>query len=179
MELTAGNKVVYPGQGPCLIGPVVKRVVENRPMMFFQLLILKGSMAELFVPVDKIDTVGVRPLLEKFKIPMLFDQLTEPAQLCDDSRQRARESLQRLASGAPFDLVEVIKSLTDLKEIKPLSIKERNALERARMLLVCEIAEVMRETKAVVEEKLDSALGARKKTTPPISQERRRSSNHD
>ena len=32
MILTVGNKIIYPGRGLCLIGPVVKKDVEGRPV---------------------------------------------------------------------------------------------------------------------------------------------------
>ena len=37
MLLSVGNKIVYPHQGPCLIGAVVQKVVGGRPTSFYQL----------------------------------------------------------------------------------------------------------------------------------------------
>src|SRR5262245_64533149 len=69
--LTSGNKVVYPSQGPCLIGPVVKKVIDGRTINFYQLALLDDSGGELFVPVDKAQTIGIRPLLNRSDIPKL------------------------------------------------------------------------------------------------------------
>lgn len=64
MLLTVGNKVIYPSQGPCLIGPVITKIVDGRPMSFHQLALLNDSGGELFVPVDQVQAIGVRLLLE-------------------------------------------------------------------------------------------------------------------
>ena len=116
MTLAIGNKVIYPCQGPCLIGAVVKRIVDDRPMMFYQLLPLNNGGGKLFVPVDNIETIGIRPLLKKSEIPKLLDRLKEPAQSADNRSQRTRDNLKLLTSGSAFALAELVESLTELSE---------------------------------------------------------------
>jgi hypothetical protein len=113
VRLTIGSKVVYPYQGPCLVGAVVKRVIAGEPRSFYHLVVLNGSGGELFVPVDKVHAVGIRPLAPRSDVPKLLGQ-------------------------------------------------ESWTLVRARNLLVCEIFEVMTETKSAVEEQVDQALKSRK-----------------
>jgi len=67
-----------------------------------------------------------------------------------------------LASGSAFDLAQVIESLTDLNETKTLTPRDRQTLDRARRILICEISEVTGETKTAVEGELDKALELRK-----------------
>lgn len=162
MILTSGNKVVYPSQGPCLIGPVIKIDVDGRPVRFYQLALLNDSGGELFVPVDKAQTIGIRPLLNKSDIPKLLGLLKKPAGEAKDWKQRANDNFKLLASGSAFDLAEVVKSLTRLGEKKALSFRESQTLEKARKLLVYEISEVMGETKSAAEEQIDKALKTRK-----------------
>jgi CarD family transcriptional regulator len=159
---SVGNKVVYPCQGPCLIDTVINRVVNDRPRSFYHLVVLDGSGGEVYVPVDKVQAVGIRPLLERSDIPKLFDQLTKTFRMAVDWRQRANDNLKLFISGSPFDLARIIESLTELRETKELSLREKWTLERARKLLVSEIAEVMGETKSVAEEQIDQALEVRK-----------------
>ena len=160
--LTVGNKVAYPCQGPCLIGAVVERIFDGRPVMFYQLIVLNNGGGEMFVPVDNVHAVGIRPLLGKADIPKLLDRLTQSAQASDNRKQRSRENLKLLASGSPFDLAEVIESLTELSETKTLSFGERRILDRARALLVYEISEVIGGTTQEAEQQVDMALNARK-----------------
>ena len=167
MILNVGNKVIYPSQGPCLIGPVVKKVIDGRPMSFYQLAPLDGSGGELFVPVDKAPALGIRQLLEKSEIPRLLGQLKKAAKTAKAGtgknwKQRAVDILKLFSSGSAFDLVKIVESLSELSETKTLSPSEKRTLERARKLLVCEISEVTGETKSAVEEQVDKALEGRK-----------------
>jgi CarD family transcriptional regulator len=158
--LTSGNKVIYPSQGPCLIGPIIKKVVDGRPVSFYQLALLDGSGGELFVPVDKAQTIGIRPLLNSSDIPKLLGLLTKPAGADKDWKQRGNDNSKLLASGSAFDLAEIVKSLTSLSEKKALSSRESQTLEKARKLLICEISEVLGVTKSAAEEQINKALKA-------------------
>ncbi|MGH9753812.1 MAG: CarD family transcriptional regulator [Blastocatellia bacterium] len=161
MILTIGNKVSYPSQGPCLIGPVIKIIVDGRPIRFYQLALLDDSGGELLVPVDKVQAIGIRPLLNRSDIPKLLGMLKMPAGTSKDWKQRANDNFKLLTSGSAFDLAEVVKSLTGLGEKKALSFRESQTLEKARKLLIGEISEVMGETKSAAEEQIDEALKAR------------------
>ena len=169
MLLTIGNKVSYPSQGPCLIGPIIQIVVDGRPVRFYQLALLDDSGGELLVPVDKVQAIGIRPLLNRSDIPRLLGLLKKPAGAAKDWKQRANDNLKLLASGSAFDLAEVVRSLTELGETKALSFRESQTLEKARKLLIYEISEVMEETKSAAEEQIDKALNARKSesSSPP------------
>ncbi len=160
--LTIGNKVIYPSQGPCLIGPVVKKFIDGMPVRFYQLALLDDSGGKLLVPVDKVNAIGIRPLLNRSDIPELLGLLKKPAGAAKDWKQRANDNFKLLTSGSAFDLAEVVKSLTRLGEKKALSFRESQTLEKAKRLLIYEISEVMGETKNAAEEQIDKALKARR-----------------
>lgn len=158
MILNVGNKVVYPSQGPCLIGGIVKKIVGGTPMSFYQVAVLDDSGGELFVPVDKASVLGIRRLLEKSEIPKLLHHLKKAATAATNWKQRTMDNIKLLASGSAFDLAEVIESLTALNATKTLSLRDRQTLDRAKRRLICEISEVMEETKSAVEEQVNKAL---------------------
>jgi CarD family transcriptional regulator len=132
-------------------------------MTFYQLLVLNDGGLKLFIPVEKLRTVGLRPLLSKADIPKLLDQLRQPSKPVVDRKQRVRDNLKLLSSGSAFDLAEIVQSLNELLETSALSFGERGTLDRAKRLLVCEISEVMEETKEEAEAKLDLVLSSKKK----------------
>ena len=169
MTLTIGDKVVYPCQGPCLIGAVVKRIVDDRPMMFYQLLVLNSGGGYLYVPVGNAQSVGIRPLLKESDIPMLLDRLKQSSQSADNFRQRAVDNQKLFASGSAFALAEVVESLTELSKTKKLSFGEHRALDRAKSLLICEISAVLKETEEEAEHLVDQALKARKERWKSVS----------
>jgi RNA polymerase-interacting CarD/CdnL/TRCF family regulator len=160
--LTVGSKVVYPCQGPCLVGAVVERLVAGEPKSFYHLIVLDASGGELFVPVDKARAIGIRPLSQRSDIPKLQGQLMKTTRVARDWKQRANDILRLFTSGSAFDLAEIVGSLTELSKTKALSPRESWTLARAKKFLVCEISEVMGETKIAAEEQVDQALKARK-----------------
>lgn len=161
MTLNVGNKVVYPCQGPCVINSIVEKLVAERPIRFYYLSLLDNG-GQLLVPVDKAQAIGVRLLLNKVEIPKLLGNLMKTTDITSDWKQRAKENSQLLASGSAFDVAAVVESLTALNDRKPLSALESQTLEKARKLLVGEIAAVMDEPRSAAEERVNQVLQARR-----------------
>ena len=167
MILDVGNKVVYPYQGPCRIGAVVDKIVGGTAASFYRLAVLDDSGDELFVPVGKVRTLGVRQLITKSEIPKLLSRLSQEAETTRlpttamNWKQRVIGNSKLLASGSAFDLAKIIRSLTELNETKALSPRDRQVLDKARKNLICEISEVIGESKSVAEEQVDRALQVR------------------
>jgi CarD family transcriptional regulator len=163
VTLTVGNKAIYPGQGPCRICRVVKKAIGGRLTMFYHLRLLDDSGAELFVPVEKADAIGLRLPLKRSEIPKLLDNLKKSFKTPDGWKQRAIANSKLLASGSAFALAEVVASLTELSATGTLTLGESSILGKARRLLVREISEVMEETETVAEEQVEQALKGRKR----------------
>jgi RNA polymerase-interacting CarD/CdnL/TRCF family regulator len=163
MTLSVGNKVVYPNQGPCRIGAVVQKMIGGMPTSFYQLALLDESGDALFVPLDKIRSLGIRQLLAKSEIPKLLGHLKKATVTEKNWKQRAIDNARLLSSGSAFDLAEIVESLTELNETRALSPRDRQILERAKKILVCEISEVTGETRSAAAEQVDEALKMRKR----------------
>jgi RNA polymerase-interacting CarD/CdnL/TRCF family regulator len=165
MTLTVGNKVVYPGRGPCLIGEVVDKVVCGMSASFYRLALLDDSRAELFVPVAKSRDLHLRALLNRSEIPKLLGHLktrgavvTKDLGTAKNWRQRELENSKLFSSGSIFELAHLVESLTQLSGTKTLAPHDRDTLYRARKLLICEISEVMAESKTAAEARIDNVL---------------------
>jgi RNA polymerase-interacting CarD/CdnL/TRCF family regulator len=148
---------------------VVKKDFGGGPTNCYPLTVMNDSSDVLFVPVDKIETLGIRQLLRKSEIPKLLSRLGEKAETAVLPvtalrwRQRAIDNSKLLASGSALDLVMIIGSLTELDGSKALSPRDRHVLDRARKNLICEISEVTGESKIAAEQKVDNALKAQKR----------------
>jgi CarD family transcriptional regulator len=138
-------------------------VIGGQPTSFYHLALLDGSGGELFLPVDKISGLGIRQLMTKSEIPKLLGLLKKSAATTTNWKQRAIDNFKLLTSGSIFDLAEVVESLTELNETRLLSPRDRQMLDRARRILICEISEVTGETKDAAEEEVDRALNVRKR----------------
>ena len=157
MTLTVGDKIVYPSQGPCLIGTVVQKTINDSNQMFYQLTVLSEG-SDLFIPVDKINSLGIRFLLEKSEIPPLFAHLRKPVSVILEWKERKAKQQKLFSSGSAFDLAELIQSLALVSKTKGLSYEGQKTLNKAKSLLICEIAEVMDKTKKEIEEWVEEAL---------------------
>ena len=162
MGFSIGNKVVYPSQGPCLIRAVESKVVAGRPTNFYRLTLLDDSGDVVFVPVDKVMDLRIRQLMGKSEIPKLLSHLNNSITPPKNWKQRAMDNAKLMASGSAFDLAEVVESLTELNETKPLTPRDRLTLDKARKFLICEISEVMGETRDAAEGQIERALKSKK-----------------
>ena len=162
MTLAVGAKVIYPNQGVCLVDSIVQKEIGGQPINFYQLALLDESGGELFVPVEKAQASGLRQLLSETELPQLLNHFKQSVGTANgtakDWKQRANENSKRLASGSAFDLADVVESLTVLSHTKELSFREGQMLEKARKLLVSEIAEVISKPKSAAEELINEAL---------------------
>ena len=162
MRVSLGNKVVYPSQGPCLIGAVESKVIAGRPTNFYRLRLLDDSCDAVFVPVDKVKALQIRQLMVRSTIPKLLSHLKNFIMPPKNWKQRAIDNAKLLASGSAFDLAEVVESLTELDDTKGLTPRDRTTLNKARKFLICEISEVMGESRNAAEDRIDGALKSRR-----------------
>lgn len=162
MNLTIGNRVVYPGQGPCRIDQVISKLVDGKTVRFYQLSVLGEGGAELFVPVNKAQLVGLRLLVSLKEVSGILKTLIEETKFADGWKERASDNVRLFKSGSAFDLALLLKSLTEMSARKSLSTGECKMLLKARSLLVREICEVTGDTGQHVEQRIDNALTARK-----------------
>ena len=162
MQFKVGSKVVYPSQGPCLIDAVLTKVVAGQSTGFYRLTLLDGSGDAVLVASNKLKTTPIRGLITKSEIPKLLNRL-ENLPLAINWRQRGIDHAKLLASGSAFDLAEIVGALSELSEAKPLPSRDRQTLERAKKLLICEISEVTGETRTATEEKIDGVLNLKKR----------------
>jgi CarD family transcriptional regulator len=161
LTLAAGDIAFYPGLGPCRIGRIEKRGVDTSTAMFYHLTVLDGSRGELFIPVEKAPETGMRGLLKKSEIPKLAAQLRKRAKIADNWKQRASDNSKLFNSGSPFDLAEIVASLTELSNTRSLTVGESRMLGRARSLLVGEISVVLGEGRSAAEALLNEILESR------------------
>jgi RNA polymerase-interacting CarD/CdnL/TRCF family regulator len=130
---------------------------------------LDDSRAELFVPVDNSRDLHMRVLLDRSEIPKLLGHLrarvgvTEDVGPAKNWRQRELDHLKLFSSGTVFELARMVESLTQLSGTKTLAWHERESLHRARKLLICEISEVLGESKTAAEARIDNVLEPGKK----------------
>jgi CarD family transcriptional regulator len=135
-----GDKVVYPNHGVGVIEQISSRTIGTNVEQFYLLKIQANSL-KVMVPFNNVGTVGLRRVVKNGDIQKILDFLTDGE--CDnnsDWKYRFKENSDRMRTGSLFDVAAVLKGLLQVNQAKPLSFREKKMLERARYLLVSELA---------------------------------------
>src|ERR1700741_3592435 len=85
----------------------------------------------------------------------LADDFSSPV---NDWKDRFKEFSEKMRTGDIFEVADVLKHLTYLSNLKPLSFREQRMLERAHYLVVSELAAVCRQPECNIEPRVNDAL---------------------
>jgi CarD family transcriptional regulator len=161
-----GDKVVYPNHGVGIIEQISSRTIGATVEKFY-LLKIKSSSLKVMVPFSNVNTVGLRRVVRNGEIQKILDFLNDGE--CNnnaDWKYRFKENSERMRTGSLLDVAAVLKSLLVLNQTKPLSFREKKMLERARYLLVSELALAKNLDEEHIEELLNKALSKSKLRFP-------------
>ena len=161
-----GDKVVYPNHGVGIIEQISSRTIGATVEKFY-LLKIKSSSLKVMVPFNNVNTVGLRRVVRNGEIQKILDFLTDGE--CNnnaDWKYRFKENSERMRTGSLLDVAAVLKSLLVLNQTKPLSFREKKMLERARYLLVSELALAKNLDEEHIEQLLNKALSKSKLRFP-------------
>jgi CarD family transcriptional regulator len=164
-----GDKVVYPNHGVGIIEQISSRTIGATVEKFY-LLKIKASSLKVMVPFHNVDMVGLRRVVRNGEIQKIIDFLVDGE--CDnnaDWKYRFKENSERMRTGSLIDVAAVLKGLLLLNQSKPLSFREKKMLERARYLLVSELAMARNVEEPEIEEVLSMALAKCKLKLPEAS----------
>lgn len=153
-----GDKVVYPNHGVGVIEQISSRVVGATVERFY-LLNIKASSLKVMVPCNNVGSVGIRRVVRNGEVQKILDFLSlTNGHSVSDWKDRFRENSDRMRTGSLLEVAGVLKNLIALHQVKPLSFREKKMLERARYLLVSEIAMSRNCEESKIEELLTLSL---------------------
>jgi len=153
-----GDKVVYPNHGVGVIEQISSRMVGSTIERFY-LLNIKASSLKVMVPCQNAGSVGLRKVVKNGEVQKVLDLLSVSQNGTNgDWKDRFKENSDRMRTGSLLEVAGVLKNLIALHKAKPLSFREKKMLERARYLLVSELAMARNCEESKVEELLTAAL---------------------
>jgi len=153
-----GDKVVYPNHGVGVIEQISSRTIGSTVERYY-LLKIKASSATVMVPFQNAASGGLRRVIRHGEAQNVGDFLTEVETASNaDWKDRFKENSDRMRTGSLLEVAAVLKSLLLLTNSKPLSFREKKMLERARYLLVSELAMAKNCEERLVEDVLTKAL---------------------
>src|SRR5450432_873029 len=165
-----GDKVVYPNHGVGVIEQISSRTFGTTVEQFY-LLKIHSSSLKVMVPFHNVGAVGLRRVIKNGEIQKIVDFLTDGE--CDnnaDWKYRFKENSERMRTGSLLDVAAVLKGLLLLNQSKPLSFREKKMLERARYLLVSELAMASNVDAPEIEAVLTLSLAKSKLKFPDASE---------
>jgi CarD family transcriptional regulator len=153
-----GDKVVYPNHGVGVIEQISSRAIGANIERFY-LLNIKASSLRVMVPCQNAGSVGLRRVVKNGEVQKVLDLLSLVENGSNgDWKDRFKENSERMRTGSLLEVACVLKSLIALHQAKPLSFREKKMLERARYLLVSELAMARNCEESKVEELLTATL---------------------
>ena len=156
-QFQIGDKAVYPAHGVADVIAVEVRSVSGSDRHFYHLQVL-GSGLKIIVPVDKAEENGMRAVADDAAIDELYELLRDHEVPHDRQtwNRRYRGFMEKIRTGSLFEIGEVYRDLSLLKNTKTLSHGERQMLQTARNLVVRELSTARSRPEAQVAAELDS-----------------------
>ena len=158
MDFQVGEKVIYPNHGVGVVESIQTRAVPGGKISLYELRILAND-SRVWVPQQNADGVGLRPVITQSDARKIFNMLGDgKVSQHPNWKGRFKENSEKMRTGSLYEVAAVLKGLTFVSRKKVLSFREKRMLERAKFLVVSEIAEVEGKAASSVEEKVDKAL---------------------
>jgi CarD family transcriptional regulator len=160
VEFKAGDHVVYPTHG---VGTVQGIETMQAAGMSLQMIVVTfdENRMTLKVPVNKAATSGLRKLTAPEAMQEALDVLKGKARIKRTMwSRRAQEYEQKINSGDPVQIAEVVRDLHRNAGQPDQSFSERQIYEQALDRLASELAAIDRTDKVAATEKLIQHLKA-------------------
>lgn len=157
-----GEKIVYPNHGVTVVEQIGASSIAGLEHTYYHLRLLANN-STLMVPITNTDRIGLRRLYQQKDIKGLFSLLEQRVGgSSTDWKGRYRENLEKMKTGRLEDVADVLRNLNQVSKKKSLSFREKKMYDRAKYLLVSEIAIIkgIPETDAevLIERSLDKSL---------------------
>ena len=160
-----GDTVVHPEHGAAVIEELCVREFLGEKRKYLKLRVSYGDLT-LMVPVDSTAEVGLRSVVGKSEVKKVLDVLREDeTKMAANWSRRFKNNLEKLHSGDPYEVAEVLRNLAIRDREKGLSAGEKRMITKARQILISELTFATGgdegKAEAMIDKVLDDSHGAR------------------
>jgi CarD family transcriptional regulator len=153
-----GDKVVYPMHGAGVIETLESKEILGEVKNYYVLKMPIGEM-KLMIPVDNVNNIGLRNIIDKSLVEGVYGILKQAAVLNDSNwNKRFRDNMIKMKTGDIFEVAQVVRDLTYRDKEKGLSTGEKKMLVSAKQMLVSEISLSTESDTSVIQEYLDNII---------------------
>lgn len=153
MSFKVGDMAVYPAHGVGVIQAIETKSISGDKKASFYVLRILDTGVTIMIPTANVEQVGLRRVMDAKAVTSIYKILKNRDAGIEPQpwNRRYRQYMDKLKSGSPFEIAEVLRNLLLLKGEKVLSFGERKMLDTARTLLVKEISLARDVTEEAVE----------------------------
>lgn len=153
-----GDKIVYPMHGAGEIQKIEEKEILGEIKSYYIMNVPHGDM-EIMIPVDTIEDIGIRNIIDSEQIPEVLKILGAPSsRMSGNWNHRNRENMEKLKTGDIFEVAEVVRNLARIERDKHLSTGEKKMLANAKQILSSEIVLSTGSTREEAEQMIDEAI---------------------
>ena len=140
---TVGDKVVYPMHGAGLVEKIEDRQILGETRAYYIIRIKSGNM-QVMVPVRGAAEIGLRYVVDPKEFDEIYKVLgSESTPMDENWNRRNRDNMEKLKTGDPEQVAEVIRNLVRVDRVKKLSTGEKKLLNTAKQILCSEMTMVL------------------------------------
>jgi CarD family transcriptional regulator len=158
-QFQIGQLAVYPAHGVGVIEAVKERPGSGSLEKFYIMRLLDSDMI-IMIPTSNARNIGLRDIIDAPAVSEVYKILQHrPSRLNNQTwNRRYRDYMDKIKTGSPFRVAEVLRDLTLLKSEKDLSFGERKMLDTAKNLLIKELSLVNNTKEDEIEAQLQELL---------------------
>jgi len=170
MDYKIGDKVVYPNHGVGVVEQIQLRSLERQNRTLLMIRIVSSGL-RVMVPQSNALTVGLRSVIVPRNPPKSWASSKKAnSTLITTGSTASKRNSSACAPGPFLEVAVVLKSLVSLSRSKPLSFREKKMLERAKYLLVSEMATSRNTTAENAEATVVKSLAKAKLQFPVLTE---------
>ena len=138
-----GDRVVYPMHGAGLIEKIEDRQILGETRAYY-IIRIKGGNMQVMVPVRGAEDIGLRYVVDPKEFDEIYKVLgSESTPMDENWNRRNRDNMEKLKTGDPEQVAEVIRNLVRVDRVKKLSTGEKKLLNTAKQILCSEMTMVL------------------------------------
>ncbi len=141
--LKVGDKAVYPGHGVGQVTSIEEKSIMGNSLTFYSIQIIESG-TKIMIPKNRIQTIGVRPVISKKeaeKVMNILSEKTEGKKISEKNWQKRHQSyMEKIKTGSIYEIAEVIRDLNSIKEGKELSYGEKRMMDKAKNMVLSELS---------------------------------------
>ena len=134
-----GDIVVYPMHGAGVIDGIESTEVAGIEKSYYILKLPVGNL-KLMLPIDRIDELELRDVIDKSKVDEVEKVLRSKAEHTQGSwNKRFQAILDRMKSGDILDVAAVARNLSMQYRSRKISSGEKRLMDLSRQILISEL----------------------------------------